>query len=141
MSRGFSPLERRCLLALVSLIRDRESDPDKWEYTEVPLRVLYERLYLPGERSYELERRNQRQAQRRALGRLFKQGYIYAYALAWVNLADEQILRWQGGGTPRRHSDGFRMETPRWRMVGLTDIGIKAALLLEGEHPYAGGAA
>src|SRR5690606_33415895 len=40
MSRGFSPLERRCLLALVSLIRDRESDPDKWEYTEVPLRVL-----------------------------------------------------------------------------------------------------
>lgn len=128
---GFSPLERRALLALVSLIRDREPEPDEWQTTDVPLAKLYERLYVAGERSYELERRNQRQAQRRALGRLHEQGFISALALGWCFVESAEFLDWQGGGRRQRDPDGFRFSTPRWRRVSLTDSGVKAALALE----------
>lgn len=133
---GFSPLEHRALLAVVSLIRDRERDRDEWTCVDVPLSVLYDRLYIPGEKSYELERRNQRQAQRRALGRLHERGLVAAIALAWVNLEDESIIRWQGGGSKRRDREepAFRSGTPRWRAVGLTEAGIVAALALEQEQ-------
>lgn len=137
MSRRFSPLERRALLALVSLIRDRESDPDFWSTTEIPLGVLYERLYVPGDRPWVLERRNQRQATRRALGRLHPE-YVSAMALAWVSVEDEALIRWQGGGSGKHSPDdppwrpgGY--DTPRWRLVGLTTDGIKVALELEAE--------
>ena len=110
--RSLSPLERRALVALISLIRDKESDPDEWACTEIRLSDLYDRLYLPGDRSWGIERRNQRQSQRRALGRLHGEGLINAIALAWVNIEDEQVLRWQGGGKRAVDVDGFRSDTP-----------------------------
>jgi hypothetical protein len=130
-ARGFSPLERRALLALVSLIRDREPDEDFWTATDIPLRALYERCYhLDPAKSWELQCRNQRQAIRRALGRLHPE-YVYALALAWCEVFHSDVIRWQGGGS-RAFRDLDR-PTPRWRLVGLTDAGIKAALLLEQE--------
>jgi hypothetical protein len=131
VSRGFSPLERRALLALISLIRDREPDPDEWQYTYVPLRALHDRLYIPGERPWVLERRNQRQATRRALGRLHPD-YVCALALGWCEVGSGELVTWQGGGS-RQHYKSVMVDTPRWRLVGLTDIGVKVALLLEQE--------
>lgn len=129
---GVSPLERKALLALISLIRDREPDPDEWASTDIPLSVLHERCYAidPG-RSWEIQRRNQRQAMRRALGRLHRDGIIEALALAWANVADGQVIRWQGGGS--RKSDGLPggTDTPRWRLVGLTREGVALAEALE----------
>ena len=126
--RGFSPLERRLLLALLSLMTETETDPDFWPDTDLPLRRLYDRCYrLDPEKSHELQRRNQRQSMRRALGRLHPE-YVYAFALGWVNTEDWMLLRWQGGGTRR---DGC--DTPRWRLVGLTESGIAVAQLLAQE--------
>lgn len=125
-----SPLERRLLLALVSLIRDREPDPGEWPRVDVPLRDLYERCYrIEPDKSWELQRRNQRQALRRALGRLHPV-YVAATALAWVDVGDEVIRRWQGGGS-RESRDGFRSATPRWRLVSLTPEGIALAQAVE----------
>ncbi len=56
-------MERRALLALISLIRDREPDREKWPVTGIPLRLLYERLYVPQPgKPDELQRKYQRQA-------------------------------------------------------------------------------
>lgn len=131
MRKGLSPLERRALLSLVSLIRDCEPDRDFWTTTNIPLRKLYERMYVFAEqRSYDIQTRNQRQAIRRALGRLHPT-YVTATALAWVNVADQAVLWWQGGGSREGGPRGF--DTPRWRMVGLTGEGVQMALLLEKE--------
>jgi hypothetical protein len=133
MSRGFSPLERRVLVELVSVIRDREGGDD-WDYISlsVPLRTLYERLYIPGDRPHDVERRNQRQAQRRAMKRLFDDGLIEAVALAWVDVRAEQIIEWQGGGRRKQYKN-IHVGTPRWVEVSLTDTGIAAATALEAE--------
>ncbi len=139
---GLSPLERRALIALISLIRDREPDRGEWPITYVPLSALYERCYrLDPAKSYELQRRNQRQAMRRALGRLHRAGIIEALALGWVDVRDSEFLRWQGGGSRRSYAvrdDGglsarYGEETPRWRLAGLSDDGIALAEALDRE--------
>ena len=133
-----SPLEARGLLALVSLIRDREPDPDEWSLTFVKLTELYDVLYIPGDGPHEIERRNQRQAQRRALGRLQRDGFVTPLALAWVNVDDECLWRWQGGGRRRDPDEhGYREDTPRWKLIGVTDDGFRAADLVAAQ----GGAA
>lgn len=133
--RGFSPLERRALVELLSLIRETEPDPDEWSATDIRLKALYDRCYrMHPERSYELQARHQRQAMRRALGRLHKQGYVWAFALGWVNVEDWSLVSWQGGGTRKRDRHGYTETTPRWRIVGLNDTGIKAAELIELEQ-------
>jgi hypothetical protein len=137
MNARISPLERRILLAAISLIRDRESDPDFYADVDIPLRTLYDRLYVPGDRPYAIERRNQRQAQRRALERMHKAGLVWPIALAWVSVTDGVVLRWQGGGRRKRRADdppwSRGCDTPRWRLITLTDLGVKLALLLEAE--------
>jgi hypothetical protein len=133
-----SPLERRALLALISLIRDRESDPSEWCCTTVPLAALYERCYvLDPAKSWELQRRNQRQAMRRALGRLHGQGCVDALALAWASVRDGEAVEWHGGGR-RSHSGSdyarrYGEKTPNWKLVGLSPEGIALALALERE--------
>jgi len=108
MSRGFSPLERRALLALISLIRDREPDRSEWCITDVPLKALYSSLYvLAPDKSYELQCKYQRQAIRRALGRLHEQGWIEATALALASQRqgrrDHRVARGRPeAGLPRR---------------------------------------
>jgi len=128
---AFSPLERRILVALVSLIRDRTEPGELYVDTDVPLGDLYDRLYVVGPRSYELERRNQRQAQRRALERLRKRGLVSPLALAWCDVDTGDLIRWQGGGSQKIEPDGYRTATPRWRAIGLTRAGLPAALDLE----------
>ena len=124
-------MERRALLALISLIRDREPDREKWPATGIPLRLLYERLYVPQPgKPAELQRKYQRQAIRRALGRLHPH-YITALALGWVNVEDGTLVRWQGGGRRRQSGDGCTLDRPNWKLVGLTRVGIKRAELLE----------
>jgi hypothetical protein len=133
----FSPLERRALLTLISLIRDREHDEDEWTCTDIPLRALYERMWVMiPDQSYELQRRNQRQAIRRALGRLHERGLINAIALGWCEVRDAEWIRWQGGGSRKRYYEygGGREGTPRWRMVGLNELGIRIALQLAKEN-------
>ena len=127
-----SPLERRALLALISLIRDRETDPDEWTSTDIPLAALYERLYAldPGQ-SYELQRKYQRQAIRRALGRLHRDEMVWPVALAWVSVTGEEVIRWQGGGSRKQDGIPGGIDTPRWKLIGLTDVGVKTALALE----------
>jgi hypothetical protein len=128
-----SPLERRLLLAMVSHMRDRMPDFDrKWRTADadgqlfltdwVPLGEVYERCD------------GNRQAMRRALGRLHPR-YVSAAALAWVNLEDQEILCWQGGGSKKRYGpkDYQTTDTPRWRIVCLTPEGVEAALKLEQE--------
>ncbi len=129
--RQTSPMERRALLALISLIRDREPDREKWPVTGIPLRVLYERLYVlqPG-KPPELQRKYQRQAIRRALGRLHPH-YVTALALGWVNVEDGTLVRWQGGGRRRQSGYGGTVDRPNWKLVGLTSAGIQLAELLE----------
>jgi len=65
-------------------VRDREPDREFWAFTtHVPLSALYGSLCdIEPARSYELQCKYQRQAIRRALGRLHEQGWIEAYALA-----------------------------------------------------------
>ena len=124
-------MERRALLALISLIRDREPDREKWPATGIPLRLLYERLYAPQPgKPDELQRKYQRQATRRALGRLHPH-YITALALGWVNVEDGTLVRWQGGGRRRQSGDGHTVDRPNWKLVGLTRAGIKLAELIE----------
>ncbi|MEO3811350.1 hypothetical protein ABGB17_20340 [Sphaerisporangium sp. B11E5] len=120
---------------MVSLIRDREPEPDEppgtWLLDWIMLGDLYERCYhFDPDKSYELQRRNQRQAMRRALGRLYKHGYVEALALAWLNIRDGEVMEWQGGG---RRVGPYNDKTPNWRAVSLSTIGLEAALLLEGE--------
>jgi len=130
---GCSPLERRLLLALLSLMRDRCVDPldpdagyGDWMETDVKLGDLYAACYvIDPDKSWTLQRRNQRQAMRRALGRL-SPTYVSAIALAWCEVGTGDLQRWQGGGRPR---DGI--ETPNWKMVRLTSDGLRLALLLE----------
>jgi hypothetical protein len=131
---GFSPLERRALLALISLIRDREPNPEEWSCTDVPLSALYEHLHTlrPGQ-SHELQRKYQRQATRRALGRLHRDDLIWPLALAWVSVTDNVVIRWQGGGSRKQDGIPGGIDTPRWKLVGLTAEGVTTALLLERE--------
>ena len=136
-----SPLERRALLALVSLIRDRceywngEWQDDFYHITILP-RELYARMYvLKPDVSYERQTRNQRQAIRRALERLLKQGFISAVALGWCAVKSDglygEFVRWHGGGSRKRNRNQlWSDETPRWRMVGLDELGFRLALLL-----------
>ena len=131
---SFSPLERRALLALISLIRDREPDPDEWSATDIPLSALYGQLYtLAPDKSYELQRKYQRQAVRRALGRLHCDDLIWPLALAWVSVTDNAVMRWQGGGSRKHDGIPGGIDTPRWKLLGLTIWGVKAALALECE--------
>ncbi len=131
MSSRTSPLERRILAAMVSLIRDRETDPEFMDAVDIPLKALYERLYVPGDRPHEAERRNQRQAQRRALARMHADGLVWPLALAWVSVTDEQVIRWQGGGRRKRDGHGHGVDTPNWRMLSLTQEGLALAFLIE----------
>jgi hypothetical protein len=137
MSRGFSPLERRALLALVSLIRDREPEPEEWTITDFPLRALYDAtIVMDPAGSYELQRRNHRQAMRRALGRLHERGFVSALALGWCEVGTGEFIEWQGGGKRQRKPDDCNPRgwpTANWRLVGLTSDGIALALLLERE--------
>jgi hypothetical protein len=140
MTRGLTRMEKRLLVGIISVMRDkirdegRDDDDFEFRATDIGLHSLYERCYhLAGDRSYELQRRNQRQSMRRALGRLHEQGYIGAQALAWVNVADGEIIRWQGGGSLQRDRDGYRHETPRWRLISLTESGLMTARVLERE--------
>ena len=139
-----SPLERRLLLAIVSLMRDREPnglpvDHDNAEHHFVNLHAVYGHCYaVKPDLSYEIQRRNQRQALRRALGRLHTDGWVDALALAWVTVRyDEEWLDWQGGGREDRSSSDYARrygeKTPNWKAVTLTDAGIKLALALERE--------
>lgn len=133
-----SPLERRALVALVSLIKDRESDPDEWVITDVRMKELQDACYeVAPAKSWERQRANQRRALRRALDRLHERGLVHATALAWVNVEDEAVLWWQGGGRRKTDSDGYRHGTPRWRLVGLTREGLAVAerLAAEGARP------
>ena len=83
------------------------------------------------DQSYELQARNQRQAMRRALQRLLDADLVHAMALGWCQVGGyNEFVRWQGGGSKQNYK-GFPMETPRWRIVGLTHDGIKLALELE----------
>ena len=70
-----------------------------------------------------------------ALGRLLAADHITATALAWCDVAANghlgDPLRWQGGGSRQTDPDGYRHETPRWKLVGLTRDGIDAAARLE----------
>ncbi len=93
--------------------------------------MLYERLYVlqPG-KPPELQRKYQRQAIRRALGRLHPH-YITALALGWVNVKDGTLVRWQGGGRRRQSGYGCTVDRPNWKLVGLTSAGIQLAELLE----------
>ena len=120
MSRGLSPLERRALLALVSPIRDREPDRDFWAGTNVPLSALYESLHVvQPDKSYELQLKYQRQAIRRALGRLHEQGWIEALALAWAYVRDGDVIEWHGGGRRRPSGSAWAArygdKTPNWK--------------------------
>jgi hypothetical protein len=138
-----SPLERRLLLAIVSLMRDREPyglplDHDDAEHHFVSLRDVYEQCYaLKPDLSYEIQRRNQRQALRRALGRLHADGWVDALALAWVTVRDQEWLEWQGGGRREHSSSDYARQygdkTPNWKAITLTDVGIKLAAALERE--------
>ncbi len=78
--------------------------------------------------SYEIQRRNQRQAIRRALGRLQKLDIVCALALGWCEVGSGEMLRWQGGG---KRTGAYADPTPNWRTVSLTDLGVKAATALE----------
>jgi hypothetical protein len=105
-------------------------DPDAgfadWQETDVKLSDLYELCYvIDPDKSWALQRRNQRQSMRRALGRL-SPTYVCAFALAWCEVGNGDLIRWQGGGRPR---DGI--ETPNWKTVGITADGLRLALLLD----------
>ena len=125
MSRSVSPLERRLLLAMVSLMRDREPygaplDDHSAERNWLRLRDVYEPCYvLKPDQSWELQRRNQRQALRRALGRLHEQGWIEALALAWVIVRGADWVEWHGGGRRERRSSDYAFrygeKTPNWK--------------------------
>jgi hypothetical protein len=124
-------------------MRDREPDglalDNEWaERNWVRLRDVYDRCYIiDPAKSYELQCRNQRQALRRALGRMFKDRLVTALALAWVNVEDHEVLDWYGGGRRERSSSDYAMRygetTPNWKMIVLTDTGIKMARLIEQE--------
>jgi hypothetical protein len=80
-----------------------------------------------------LQRKYQRQAMRRALGRLHERDLIKVLALAWAFVDDDTIVEWQGGGSRKLHDDGYRERTPRWRRVGLRNNGLRMVALLERE--------
>jgi hypothetical protein len=129
-----SSLERGLLLAIVSLMRDREPGgmPLDGEWAElhyVKLSDVYERCYqFKPDQSYETQRRNQRQALRRALGRLHKQGWVDALALGWCQVRGAEWVEWYGGGRLERKSSDYAMrygdKTPNWKMVSLSEGGI-----------------
>lgn len=142
-----SPLERRLLLALVSLMRDSQESHEQvgdayFEYVDIPLRVVYERCYVidPG-KSWELQRRNQRQAMRRTLGRLHRQGIVSAMALGWcsVQQGGGEFIEWHGGGKKEHSSSDdyltkrYGCKTPNWKTVSLTREGVQLAVILEQE--------
>jgi hypothetical protein len=100
------------------------------------LPVLYDRCcVLDPAKSYELQRRNQRQALRRALGRLHDQGWIEALALAWADVRGGDFIDWHGGGRRRRSGSDYAArygeKTPNWKAVGLSREGIALAAALE----------
>ncbi|MGH3276589.1 MAG: hypothetical protein ACRDNZ_19960, partial [Streptosporangiaceae bacterium] len=102
--------------------------------TDIPLSALYEQIYVSRpDKSYELQRKYQRQAIRRALRRLHADGLVWPLALAWVSVTDNEVIRWQGGGS--RKDDGIPggIDTPRWKLIGLTHEGIALALALDTE--------
>lgn len=135
-------MERRALLALVSLIRDRcEYWNGEWQddfySVKITLHEFYRRMipaYDPNLPN-DLQRKSvyQRQAIRRALGRLLDCGFITAIALAWCEVPGGGWIGWQGGGSCKRKGKEFPTETPRWRTVGLDELGFRLALLLEKE--------
>ena len=105
--------------------------------TYVPLNAVYNAtIALKPDASYELQKRNHRQAMRRALGRLHAQGFVYAVALAWVSVDDQSFHDWQGGGSRKREpGDANPRGYPvaRWKRVTLSTNGIALAQLLEAE--------
>jgi hypothetical protein len=142
-----SPAERRVLLALLSVVRDREPDPDEWPSTDVPLPALYDRYEVrqphKPHSSLEFQQRDQRRTMRRALCQLLDEGLISAVALAWrnvesgINIEGEQLVRSQEDGPLTHEADDplwFRAAAaaPRWRTVSLTPAGVAIALALEG---------
>lgn len=135
-----SPLEQRLLLAIVSLMRDREpqglplTDPDA-QHVYVRLRDVYDRCYrLDPAKSYELQLRNQRQSLRRALGRMHDQGLVDALALGWCEVRGAEWVEWHGGGRDTHQGSDYTMrygeKTPNWKAVSLSEAGIKLALAL-----------
>lgn len=136
-----SPLERRALLALVSLMRDREPDHlpldnGDAQHCYVPLRDLYDQMYvLQPEKSYELQRKHQRQAIRRALGRMHRDGLVEALALGWCLVRGAEWIGWAGGGRETHRGSDYAWrygeKTPNWKAVSLSETGIKLAMALE----------
>ncbi len=137
MTTPLSDLQRRILVEMVSLIRDRKSDPDEWTVTDIATGELFERCssfwQLRPDESYEIQRRNMRQAFGRALHRLEARELIAAFALGWVNVRDHELIAWQGGGRRRRYPDGYRERTPRFALVSPTREGLRLALSLAGD--------
>jgi hypothetical protein len=126
-------------------MRDRQEYGEQpggphFEHVHLKLTDVYERCYVldPG-KSWELQRRNQRQAMRRALGRLERQDLVTALALGWciVGKGGGDFLEWQGGGKRKREPGDWNPRgwpTPNWRLVTLSAEGITMATLLEKEN-------
>jgi len=68
--------------------------------------------------SWERQRRAQRSSFSRAVHTLYDKGIVHALALAWVNVEDEVVMRWQGGGRRKVRLDGYREGCPRFRRIG-----------------------
>ncbi len=137
MTPPLSDLQRRILVEMVSLIRDREPDPDEWMVTDVATGELFERCssfwQLRPDESYEIQRRNMRQAFGRALHRLEARDLISALALAWCDARSGDFIEWQGGGRRRRLENGRRERTSRFALVSPTREGLRVAESLAGD--------
>ena len=129
---------------MVSLMRDKEPDglPLDHPYAEhewLKLHEVYDRCYqIDGDKSYELQLRNQRQSLRpRTRPECSGQGLITAAALAGPTIEDHEILDWAwAAGRPRAVQ--FRLRTAlRRENTELEDrhpyrqAGVKMAQLVE----------
>lgn len=114
-------------------VDDMVNDPDYWLDTN-PVRYseLFDecQAFWTGQHldsSWERGLRSRKVQFSRVLQRLLADKLVWGLALAWVNVEDEIVFRWQGGGRTTGPAD---MNTPRIKMVSLTDAGWERCLLL-----------
>jgi hypothetical protein len=120
-----STLKRRVLIETAALMRDRnENDADGWVEVLVPVGALFAqcRDHWPDKPAapWVAAERNRRQAFGRCLHRLHADGLLTVLALAWVNIGDEAVWRWQGSGPG-----------PSYKLVGLTSEGTAMAWAIQ----------
>lgn len=125
---GLSPLQRRIMVELVSVVRDREPDPEFWPTCHVRTGELFTacRSYWPTDRAapwVNLER-NARQAFGRSLHRLQAADLIWPLALAYCDVESRDLIRWRGGGSRQRDGSPYGRGTPRYALISPSPAGI-----------------